>query len=177
MDGHREIRAMLFSVLHLPPLPAVVSKVDRDDNTVLNDQETESSHSLLGNLIDWCSIAQDHRRNGERMEKQFALLSEFKEDLRALDLNNCDIGDIYSLYCKHTRLWIGCYCMLGDSVRFKPMCDIMNNDKIHKNMCDYSKAQYYHLKDGKETLDLDQDTAVYSDLLRKCAQWTREMID
>jgi hypothetical protein len=176
MDGHREIRAMLFSVLHLPPLPAVVSKVDREDSTVLSDSEAESSHSLLGSLIDWCAIATDHRKNGERMLEQFELLAKFKEELKTLDTENCDIEDIYNFYCTHTRLWIGCYCKLGETVRFKPLCDVLNKDKLHRNMCDYTKAQYYHFTDGKESLELDADTAVYSEVLRKCATWTKEMM-
>ena len=177
MDSHREIRAMLFSVLHLPPLPAVVSKVDRDDNSVLNDSETESSHSLLGSLIDWCAIAQDHRRNADRMKEQYALLEQFKNDLTGLDLPNCGAEDIYGLYCHHTRLWIGSYCKLGESIRFKPFSDVLHNDKLHKNMCDYAKAQYYHLSEGKDSLELDPDTVTYSDLLRKCSQWTREIMN
>ena len=175
-DGNREIRAMLFSVLHLPPLPAIVSRVDRDDETVLDDGEMESSHSLLAGLIDWCAIAQDLRRNAERMARQFSSLSQFKEDIGRLDLNSCKDEEIYSLYCHHTREWFNCYNLLGESLRFKPLEYITKGDKLHTTMCDYTRAQYYHMKNGTEKLELDNNTVSYTDLLRKCAEWTKHQI-
>jgi len=170
MDNNREIRAMLFSCLHLPPLPAVVSKVSRDDNVILED-DVESSHTLIGNMIEWVALARDHSKDGERMLEQFALLAQFKEDLLKLD-PNCTDEELYSLYCDHTRRWLGCYSRLGDGAFFKPLDYVAANDKIHRNMQDYCKAQHFHATDG-QTLKLEASVP-YADMLRKCAEWMRE---
>ncbi len=58
-------------------------------------------------------------------------------------------------------------------MRFKPLDYVLNNDKTHQNMQGYTKAQYHLFTDGKECLDL-ADSVSYADLLRKCAQWTKE---
>lgn len=171
MDNNREVRAMLFSCLHLPPLPAVVGTVDRDEN-VLTGDGVESSHALIGNMIEWVALARDHSKDSERMLEQFALLSEFKEDLLRLDLGLCTGDELYRFYCDHTRKWLGCYAKLGSSAFFKPMDHVTVNDKIHRNMRDYCKAQHFHATDG-QTLQL-ADGVSYEDMLRKCAEWMRE---
>lgn len=170
MDNNREIRAMIFSCLHLPPLPAVVSMVGRDDNVIL-EEGVESSHSLIGNMIEWVAMARDHAKDSERMQQQFALLGQFKEDLLRLDLENCTDQALYALYCDHTRRWLGCYAKIGDT-RFKPLEYVAGGDKLHANMRDYCKAQYFHSTEGK-TLTLE-DSVSYRDMLRKCAEWMRE---
>jgi len=167
MDTNREIRSMLFSCLHLPPLPAVVSRVG-DDNVIL-DEAVESSHVLIGGMIEWIAMASDHSKDGERMLEQFALLSEFKEDLLKLDLSSDEA--LYSFYCDHTRRWLGCYTKSCNAF-FRPLDYVVANDKIHNNMRDYCKAQYFHCSEGK-TLQL-ADTVGYGDMLRKCAEWMKE---
>ena len=37
MDDNRELRAMLFSVIHIPPLPSIVSRLDREDYSIVDD--------------------------------------------------------------------------------------------------------------------------------------------
>ena len=155
MDNNREIRAMIFSVLHVPPLPAIMNVVDWDDNTVL-EEGVESSHTLIGNMIDWIGAAKDHTKNQERMLEQFSVLAEFREDLLALNLERCTDEQLYNLYCSHTRKWLGCYSKLGATARFKPLEYVVVKDKIHKHMMDYCKAQYFHSKYGKETLALEE---------------------
>lgn len=169
MDNNREIRAMLFSCLHLPPLPAVVSKVARDDNLILEDS-VESSHALIGNMIEWVAMARDHSNNGQRMQEQFALLAQFKEELLRLD-PNCTDEALFEFYCDHTRRWLGCYAKLGDGARFKPLEYVAVDDKIHRNMQDYCKAQHFHATEG-QTLQL-AGSVPYAEMLRKCSEWMR----
>ena len=40
MGANRELLSAYFSVLHLPPLPVVVNRVDREDNAVTDDNAT-----------------------------------------------------------------------------------------------------------------------------------------
>lgn len=172
MDENREIRAMLFSCLHLPPLPAVMQQVERDEH-VITGEGIESSHSLIGNLIEWVCMANDHTLNGQRMAQQMEMLARFRADLCGLDLGACSDEALYELYCHHTRLWLGCYTKAGLSVCFKPLDYVTNRDKIHRNMADYCKAQYHHFTEGAEKLALE-DSVSYRDMLRRCAEWTRE---
>ena len=170
MDANREVRAMLFSCLHLPPLPAVVSRVGRDDNLILEDA-VESSHGLIGNMIEWVALARDHAKDGQRMQEQFALLAQFKADLLGLDLDTCSDEALYGLYCDHTRRWLGCYAKFGDGARFMPVGHVAAGDRIHRNMQDYCKAQHFHATDGQA---LHIETSVpYASMLRRCAEWMR----
>ncbi len=74
MDDNREIRSM-----------AIVSRLDREDNTVLDDEAVESSHSIIGSMLEWTAMANNQAANASRMNLQCALLSRFKEDLARLD--------------------------------------------------------------------------------------------
>jgi hypothetical protein len=173
MADNREMHAMLFSALHLPPLPAVVDIVDRDDHRVKSDSAAESSHSIIATLIDYCSLAISKDCNGKRMAEQFRLLGEFNEDLQKLDLEG-PIEPIYEFYCHHTRLWIATYPVpMSGGTRFKPPDYVVSGDKVHVAMQGYAKSQLYHLTDGKQTLNTAANVE-YLDLLRKCAQWTLE---
>lgn len=173
MDDNRELRAMLFSVIHIPPLPTIVSRLDREDNTVLDDCAVESSHSIIGGMLEWTAMANNQAANTQRMMMQSALMAQFRSDISRLDPINCPAEDLYNFYCHHTRAWINTYTNLGNMMRFKPLDYVLNNDKTHQNMRGYSKAQYHLFTDGKENLELD-DSVSYMDLLRKCAQWTKE---
>lgn len=173
MDDNREIRSMLFSVIHIPPLPAIVSKVDRDDNTVIDDEAVESSHSIIGSMLEWTAMANNQAANDARMRLQCALMSRFKADLARIDPANCPAEDLYNFYCEHTRAWTNTYSKIGSSLCFKPLDYVLNNDKTHQNMRGYTKAQYHLFTDGKETLELE-DSVPYAELLRKVALWTKE---
>ena len=173
MADNREMHAMLFSALHLPPLPVVVDLVDRDDHRVKSDCAAESSHSIMATLIDYSSLAISKERNNKRMADQFKLLEAFNEDLQKLDLDG-PIEPIYEFYCHHTRLWIATYPVpMSGGTRFKPHDYVVSGDKVHLAMQSYAKSQLYHLTDGKQTLNTASNVA-YLDLLRKCAQWTLE---
>ena len=169
-DANRELRAMMLSLLHLPPLPAVVAMVERDDNTVLSSDHPESSHAILASLIEWMAIMDNARVNSERMLAQVALQAQFHEELSELDLEKGG-EDIYSFYCRHTRLWVSLYTPLGERMFFQPVDSINVGDKVHGAMLDYAKAQYQHFK-GVE-LDIS-DRLSYLDVLRKCAEWSKE---
>ena len=173
MDDNREIRSMLFSVIHIPPLPAIVSKVDRDDNTVLDDEAVESSHSIIGSMLEWTAMVNNQAANDARMRLQFGLMSRFKSDLARIDPAKCPAEDLYNFYCEHTRAWTNTYSKIGSSLCFKPLDYVLNNDKTHQNMRGYTKAQYHLFTDGKETLELE-DSVPYAELLRKVALWTKE---
>ena len=159
---------MLFSILHLPPLPAAVERVEQDENIVCGET-AESSHALIGNLIEWVSLLKNHRRNGERMAEQLVLVSQFKAELLKLDLRACSDESLYDFYCHHTRRWVGCY-VKGLHMRFLPADYVSSNDKIHRNMVDYCKAQFHHFTEGREELSLEP-TVRYLEMLRKCAEW------
>jgi hypothetical protein len=173
MDDNRELRAMLFSVIHLPPLPSIVSRLDREDNSVLDDSAVESSHSIIASMLEWTAMANNQDANNNRMTMQCMLHSQFKSDLLKLDPLSCPIDDLYNFYSHHTRMWINSYSTVGNMLRFKPLDYVLINDKSHQNMRGYTKAQYHLFTDGYESLDLE-DHVSYADLLRKCAQWTKE---
>ena len=172
MDDNRELRSMLFSVIHIPPLPAIVSKVDREDSTYL-DEAVESSHSIIGSMLEWTAMANNQPANDARMRMQCALIDQFRSDLAKLDPLNCPAEDLYNFYCHHTRAWTATYSKIGNSLCFKPLEYVINNDKTHQNMRGYTKAQYHLFANGEETLELE-DSVPYIELLRKCAQWTKE---
>ena len=173
MDDNRELRAMLFSVIHIPPLPSIVSRLDREDYSIVDDSAVESSHSIIGSMLEWTAIANNNAANTMRMNMQCGLVTQFKSDLMRLDPTTCPVEDLYNFYCHHTRLWLNSYSKVGSMMRFKPLDYVLNNDKTHQNMQGYTKAQYHLFTDGKECLDL-ADSVSYADLLRKCAQWTKE---
>ena len=172
----REMKAMLFSVLHLPPLPAVVNLTDSEDHTLVVGEATESSHSLLSNMLDWCAISQDHEKNLERMQSQMGCMSNFLMELKQLDrdcsLKTCPVERIYDFYCKHTRAWFACYNMsLGNQLYTRPWDHVVVGDKVHKNMCDYAKAQFYHMSMAGSV----DERLAYGELLRQCAMLRLEV--
>jgi hypothetical protein len=173
MDENRELRAMLFSVIHIPPLPSIVSRVDREDYSVVDDSAVESSHSIIASMLEWTAMANNQAANSNRMRTQCVLLTQFKSDIGKLDPLGCPIADLYNFYCHHTRAWLNSYSTVGNMMRFKPLDYVLNNDKTHQNMRGYTKAQYHLFTDGNECLELE-DSVSYPDLLRKCAQWTKE---
>ena len=44
---------------------------------------------------------------------------------------------------------------------------------MHAALLDYAKAHYHHFKNGNETLNI-ASTLSYSNILRKCAEWSKE---
>ncbi len=172
MDENRELRAMLLSVLHLPPLPVTVSLVEREDNKVIDDQHTESSHAILCNLIEWMAVMNSITINNKRMLKQISLQHQFHTELRSL-LPTATDEALYTFYCNHSRQWLNTYTEQGDTIRFKPMDSICTGDKVHAALLDYAKAQYHHFKQGDETLNI-ASTLSFADILRKCAEWSKE---
>jgi hypothetical protein len=173
MDNNRELRSMIFSAIHIPPLPTIVCKVDREDNSVTDYDAVESSHSIIGSMMEWSAMANNLASNDTRMKMQCALLSGFKSDLARIDPANCPAEDLYNFYCFHTRAWANTFTTSGDMMRFKPLDYVIKNDKTHQNMRGYTKAQFHLFTDGNEDLELD-DSVTYTDLLRKCAQWAKE---
>ena len=165
MDN-RELRAMLLSAIHLPPLPAIVNRMEGE---MIGEETFESSHALLGGAVDWAASAGNQAANCDRMLRQFQLLAQFRSDLSQVDMDNYE--DIYNLYCDHTRRWLGCYLDQGKFTLFKPLDSVTVGDKVHANMLDYTKAQYFHFYEK----DLDVDPASsYRFMLRKCAIWTKK---
>ena len=172
MDN-REMHAMLFSALHLPPLPVVVDIVDREDHKIVSDSSAESSHSIIAALIDYSSMAVSKDCNNARMADQFKLLRMFHDDLQKLDLEG-PVEPIYNFFCHHTRLWIASYPVPNSAgTFFKPHDYVVCGDKIHRDMMGYAKSQLYHHTDGKHTLNTTAKVE-YLDLLRKCAQWMKK---
>lgn len=170
---NREMKGMLFSVLHIPPLPVMVHKTDSEDHSLVVGEATESSHSLLGNMLDWCAMAQDYSANIERMQSQIRCLASFRVELESLDkeccLRTCPIQKIYDFYCKHTREWFRCYNKhLANQLYTRPCDYVIVGDSVHKNMCDYTKAQFYHMSHGESSVQVDERIS-YGELLRRCA--------
>lgn len=172
MDENRELRAMLLSVLHLPPLPVTVNLVERDDNSIIDDQHTETSHAILCNLIEWMACMNIQALNNTRMRQQMALQERFHSELRAMDAKATDEA-LFAFFCHHTRLWLNTYTTQGDTIRFKPLDSVSPGDKVHAALLDYAKAQYHHFKEGNETLDIDS-ALPFPEILRKCAEWSKE---
>jgi len=169
-DANRELRSMMLSLLHLPPLPAVVSAMDREDCTILSTDHSESSHTVIASLLEWTAVLDNEQFNKERMLAQSALKNSFHEQLAKVDLAG-PIEAIYNFYCHHTRLWLNCYTPLGNRLLFKPIESVCVGDKLHSNMLSYAKAQYHYFKDGNEELQICE-TLSFADILRKCAEWS-----
>ena len=163
---------MLLSVIHLPPLPVTVERIEREDSRVIDDQHTESSHALICNLIEWMAIVNTQEVNNKRMREQMALQQQFHVELRNLDPSISD-ETLFTFFCHHTRMWLNSYTHMGDTIRFKPIDSVSVGDKVHSAMLDYAKAQYHHFKDGQETLDIDS-ALPFIKILRKCAEWSKE---
>jgi len=172
MDENRELRAMLLSVLHLPPLPVTVNLVERDDNCIIDDQHTETSHAILANLIEWVAVLNIQSINNKRLQQQMSLQQQFHSELRSIPPNTPDEA-LYEFFCHHTRLWINLYTPQGDTIRFKPIDSVSPGDTVHAALLDYAKAQYHHFKEGNETLDIDSKLS-FMDIIRKCAEWSKE---
>ena len=163
---------MLLSVLHLPPLPVTVERIEREGSKVIDDQHTESSHALICNLIEWMAIVNAQEVNNQRMRTQMELQQQFHAELRKLDLAAPD-ETLYTFFCHHTRMWLNSYTHMGDTIRFKPIDCVSPGDKVHSAMLDYAKAQYHHFKDGEESLDIDS-ALPFVQILRQCAEWSKE---
>jgi len=178
--ANRELISAYFSVLHLPPLPVVVSRVDREDNTITDDNATESSHSVIACMLEFAMMAKNEKANNVRMLAQMDLLQTFNEQLSGVDLTTYPAEDLYRFYCEHTRLFINTFSSeggsLGNTLRFKPFGYVAQNDKIHCAMRGYTKAQFKLHTGGKLDLFLDR-SAQYDELVRKCAGWTQVRIE
>ena len=175
MGANRELLSAYFSVLHLPPLPVVVNRVDREDNAVTDDNATESSHSIIACMLEWAMMAKCDKANTERMLAQMRLLQAFNEQLSGVDLDSYPAEDLYRFYCDHTRLFINTFSSVGDTLRFKPLGYVAQDDKIHEAMRGYTKAQFKLHTEGQHSLYLDR-SAQYPELLKKCAKWTQERV-
>jgi hypothetical protein len=169
-DANRELRSMMLSLLHLPPMPAIVTAMEREDSTILSTDVEESSHTILATLIEWMAVMDNPRVNAKRMVEQVALQVKFHESLAELDLD-CKAGALYEFYCHHTRQWANAYTPMGGRMLFKPLDSIHAGDKVHSAMLSYAKAQYQHFK-GSELEICDK--LPFIEILRKCAQWSRE---
>ena len=172
MDTNRELRSMIFCAIHLPPLPAVVKRLDSDDNAVIDDNATESSHSIIGSMMEWSAMANNGKANSTRLLAQTELFNKFKKDLSEMDVDTCTADSLFDFYGKNTRQWLNTYSTVGDMLRFKPLHDIVRGDKTHMNMLGYAKAQH-RLFSADDSVTLDTSIA-YADLMRKCAQWTKK---
>lgn len=175
MDNNRELRSMIFCTIHLPPLPAVVARIDRDDNTVIDDDAVESSHSIIGSMMEWSAMANNEKANTARLMAQTKHFENFKEEMLNMDLNSCTPEVLYDFYGRHTRQWLDTYSKVGNTLCFKPLHYVVNNDKTHQNMQGYTKAQHCLFTGQRDALSLS-NSASYADLMRKCAQWTKESL-
>jgi hypothetical protein len=171
MDTNRELRSMIFCAIHLPPLPAVVSRLDNEDNTVLDSEACESSHSIIGSMMEWTAMANNEQSNAKRLVLQKELLHTFKTELAGMDLDTCKAEELYDLYCRHTRQWLNTYSTVGNMLRIKPLDYMVNNDKTHQNMQGYTKAQHRLYMTG-QPFTLPPGTP-YAGLMRECAKWTK----
>jgi len=165
---------MIFCTIHLPPLPAVVSRLDREDNEVLDDDATESSHSIIGSMMEWAAMANNDKANATRLLAQTDSLRKFEHELAGLDLENCTAEALFEFYCRHTRQWLNTYSTVGNMLRFKPLDYIVNKDKTHQNMTGYTNAQFrLHTGQTPESGSLDGE---YAEQMRWCAQWTKQSL-
>ena len=174
-DANRELRSMMLSLLHLPPLPCIMTQLDGEDNTVLSTDQVGSSHTLLASIIEWAARMDNTAVNNERLIMQIALQERFHQELIDLNLDG-PIETIYNFYCHHTRDWVYAYVPSADTVNkliFKPVDSICVGDKIHKHILSYAKAQYHYYKKGDDIPDIP-DSLSFGDLLRKCAKLSRE---
>jgi hypothetical protein len=151
----------------------VVSRVDREDNTVTDDK---SSHSIIACMLEWAMMAKNDKANNERMLAQMDLLQTFNEQLANFDLKTYPLDDLYLFYCHHTRLFVNTFSSVGDTLLFKPLCHVAQDDKIHHAMRGYTHAQFKLINGMELSLYLDK-SAQYAELLRKCAGWTQERIE
>ena len=173
MDANSELRSMIFCAIHLPPLPAIVSWVEEDGSAVLDNEATESSHGIMGGIMEWTAMASNEVSNRKRLLEQTALMRKFKEELLAMDLDECKDEALYDFYRRHTREWICVYASMGNTLRIRPLDYIVNNDKIHKNMQGYSRAQQRLFTGQSPTIDTNMP---YACLMRECAKWTKQSL-
>ena len=169
-DANRELRSVMFSLLHLPPLPTIVTAMEREDNTILSTDEAEPSHAILMSLVEWMAIMDNPKVNLSRMAAQVMLQAQFHAELAGLAPDVSDEA-LYNFYCHHTRLWANAYTPLGRRMLFKPLDSISAGDKVHALMLSYTKAQYQHFREVE--LDISERLS-YIDMLRKCAEWSKE---
>lgn len=175
MDNNRELRSMIFCAIHLPPLPAVVARIDRDDNTVMDNDAVESSHSIIGSMMEWSAMANNDKANTARLLAQTEHFDKFKAEMMNMDLNSCSSEALYDFYGRHTRQWLNTYSKVGNTLCFKPLDYVVNNDKTHQNMQGYTKAQHCLFTGQRDGLSLSKSIS-YADMMRKCAQWTKDSL-
>lgn len=172
MSANREIHSMIFSSLHLPPMPVVVQQIDRDDSSVVSDHAVESSHDILAGLMDYASGNMSPRENNNRKALQMELVYNFYEELESIpDPDSLSDEAVYQFYAKHTQAWMRAYTMKLNNhlASFKPYDYVAVGDKIHAQTQEYAKAQCYLTSEGKSEVEIDPRVP-YCSVLRMCAK-------
>ena len=176
MDENREVRAMYFSTLHLPPIPAVADAVDREDRKITNQGGVVSSHDFVAVLIEWMACMDNGTLNHARMLRQLEAQQNFYNELKQIDLTapkETLHQTLYNFYCHHTLQWIHCYSQ-EKPVFFLPADYSVKGDKTHLLMCDYAKAHVHCITKGREELSMDPEKVSYLDLLYTLAEWEKK---
>lgn len=176
MSEAREIRSMIFSSLHLPPMPTVVQQIDRDDNSVIDHEAVQSSHDIIACLIDFAMANCSPQENNKRQMDQLLLHYQFYEHLDSIqNIDSITDEDLYQLYADHTRHWIRAYTKNRNNhfAAIKGYDYVAQNDKIHLQTIEYAKAQSLINSDGRCRLEVDTSVP-YLSLLRMCAKYAKE---
>ena len=164
-DTTQEMRAMILTALPLPPLPAIVERLDADGRVC--EESVQTSHDILSNLLIHACARNSPSENSVRKERQH-------EVLRSLIDRMCNRGqlqsipDLYETYCLHTRLHMATYIPADGRMppmRFAPLASVCRGDPTHLRMCDYMAGQAVILEEPNGRCAQDWLCREYADML------------
>ena len=163
MDSNREIRAMILLSLHLPPIPVYMhGALDADDSTVENreDPKLQTSHDLIGMLIDFHSSRGNAEQDTMRQRNMEAQLDHFYQQLGEIckkEKSEIKGEDIYGFYKIQTAVWLNMYVTHKNwNIRFANLDQIYKGDPTHKRMVDYTLAHEILLSEVVKDFSVEQ---------------------
>jgi hypothetical protein len=135
-DNNADIRALILIAQPFPPLPILALRDNSEDYLYMN------SHDLQAHLLNIACTHNSQATLSYRQEKQTRIYDMFIRDIKT---ETRDVHDLYEIYCKHTRSLLSLYIFNTDrrtaDIRFQPLDEILDSDRITGHMREYTKAR------------------------------------
>ena len=146
-----EIRAMVLLTLPYPPLPVLATRIETDDERLLEDDAASvtTTHTLIAKGLTESMLRNDQDANDERRDRQKAVFQEFLHAMATEGFSTKDPERLYFIYCRFSLQHIATYFPEGHpiDIRFPPLSYMVKGDRGHTKLAEYMAAQSVFFED------------------------------